>query len=1079
MNLFKKLVIAFGSFLLIFLYAKEIQPSSEFEILKANDAGRAVRTPAPLYDSNRVWIGSTANLTRKIAFGKYFKGSADDTLRIITVQSGGTRYLVIATDTMSTNFVKNGFRIETPYSFTSGSTAYAVAVGDVDGDEYTDILTGHSATPYRLIWFEWDGANWVARDSFAVNSSINDIVFGDGDNNPTTRDFYINIAQTSPSAAIMRVQWDGSAWDTARILLSGTVAARGIAIGDIVPTLSGNEIYVVGGARLWQLYWNGTSWDTLTISSALSSAYDAVIGDINPLFPGNEIGIVHGSTSYQVSIWNWTGAYWYGVAWAWTSTWGAADNCIAIGDILTDNPGDELVLVGGASTTAIPYIFWYAPNGSAWIRGLQKSVASQSDYGVIIGNINRFRNLNQEIVLSGGGSLVEIEQRDLINDIGTYYFRLLNPTSIINAPDTILVTIFNSGSNPQSGFPVQFAFKNNPISGAIPFPGTLQPGAVDSIKIPVVMNFLGMDTLYVFTNLLGDVNPINDTTKLHVEVYDESTKVASNFNAVTFPPVNATTSPAFDTPYNWWRTILAGSYNWARYTSGSNPTCTPLEGYAMAGYQSYSASSGSGARLRTHRINIGPQNRRLMLRFYMYHDPGYTTNPDSVIVEFSSNDTAYIPVAAFHRYSATAGWYVHDVEIGNFHADRNLYLAFRARSGYGNNMFIDSVRAYVTPPTAFNNDAGIIAATLGPKPYIVNKPTPVNVVIKNFGFNPVTSIPIFYTTGGADTTFETWTGYLEIGQIANYSFTQQFVPTASGDNTIWFGTKLSDDQNPQNDTIVKVVTVCPYSHTPPYTKDFDELWINSTEPPFCGWYIIDGGSQTPPVTDNNDWHRYTSSSPARTVARVYFSPTEVHDDWLISPRFDCSASGNYTLNYWHYYNDYTTSRLDSGRVLVSTDDGATWQTIHFYSNADDSGYKSVDVTSLVQGENDVRFAFHYVANDEMYWYVDDFVLDFNVGVSELDKNMVNEYFLNTHPNPFSGQLTIGYGVPKSSDIEIVIYNAAGQMVRTLAKAKVDKGLYKLNWNGYDDYGRKLPNGVYFVRMNTDSRKITNKVLMVK
>ncbi len=686
---------------------------------------------------------------------------------------------------------------------------------------------------------------------------------------------------------------------------------------------------MVGASRLWQLYWNGTP-------------------------------------TYQVSIWNWTGATWYGVAWFWTTTWGSSDNCIAIGDILTDNPDAELVLSGGTSTSAIPYIFWYAPNGTAWIRGLQKSVTSQSDYGVVIGDINRFRNFNQEIVLSGGGSLVEIEQVDLMNDIGTYYFRLKNPTSIRMANDTLVVTIYNSGSNPQSGFPVQYSFKNNPISGVANYSGTLPPGGCDSLKIHLIMNFLGINTLYVYTNLYGDDNPVNDTTKLHVEVYDESTMVASNFNAIPFPPTNATFSPPGNTPETWWRIILAGTYNWARYTNGTNPVCTPLEGYAMAGYPSYNASSGSGVRLRTHRINIGPQNKKLMLRFYMYHDAGNQGNPDSIIVEFSYNDTLYTPVAAFHRYNPTAGWYVHDVEVGDFPANRNLYLAFRARSGYGNNMFIDSVRAYTTAPTAYNNDAGIITATMGPKPFVIGKPINVSVTIKNFGFNPVTSLQVFYATGGADTTFENWTGYLEISQIANYSFTQQFVPTTAGDNTIWFGTKMSGDQNPQNDTIVRVITVCPYSHTPPYSKNFDELWNNSTEPPFCGWYIIDGGSQTPPVTDNNDWHRYTSTSPARIVARVYFSPVETHDDWLISPRFDCTNSSTYTLNYWHYYNDLATTRLDSGRVLVSTDDGLTWQQIHFYSNADDSSYKSVDVTSYVQGENDVRFAFHYSANNEMW-----------------------------------------------------------------------------------------------------------------
>ncbi len=1056
------------------IMGKEVELFNDFVIMRPNELELRLRTPAPVWDTNRVWAGSTANLTREVAIGKFFKGINDDTLRIVSVQSGGTRFLVIATDTTSSVFGKEKFRIETPYSFVSGSTAYAVAIGDVDGDEYTDILAAHSATPFRLIWFEWDGSVWASRDSFAVNAAINDITFGDGDNNPATRDFYINIAQTSPSSAIMRAVWTGSAWDTTRILLSGTVATRGVAVGDVRADFTGNEVYVVGGSRIWMVRYSGVSWDTTTISSGVTGSYDVVVGDINPVLAGNEIGVVHGSTSYQVSIWNWTGAFWSGTAWVFTTTWGTADNDIAIGDILSDNPGYELVLTGGTSTAAIPVVFWYAPNGSAWVSGLAKSVAAQIDYGVAVGDINRFRTLNQEFVLSGGGSLVEVEQRDFINDIGTYWIRMDNPTAIRNLADSVNVCIFNSGSNPQSNFTVGYRFKNSPLTGSVTYTGILAPGSIDSVKIPVTMDFLGLDSLYAFTNLTSDARIANDTTKLHIEVYDESTKVASNFNALIFPPSNSTTLPT-----TWTRTIISGTYNWTRYTSGTNPTCTPLEGYAMAGYPSFSASAGSQARLRTHRFNIGPVPKKVIVRFYMYHDPGYTTNPDSIIVEYSLNDTIYTPVAAFHRYSPTAGWYVHDVEVGDFPANFNLFIGFRARSGYGNNMFIDSVRAFVTTPTAMNVDAGIQSILPFPKPVLVNEPCSVRVVVKNYGFQTLTSTPLFYTLGGADTTWENWSGSLEIGQSATYTFTTPFVPGVVGENTIYAATRLPGDQNPNNDVASMSFSVCPAYHTAPYAANFDEAWLNSTEPPFCGWKIIDGGTQSPNIVDNNDWHRFVSTSPARTVARIYFSPVEWSDDWLISPRFDCTLPGQYTLSYWHFYNDFTTARLDSGRVLVSTDGGMNWQTIHFYSNADDSGYKSVDVSSIVSGQNNVKFAFNYVAYDEMYWYVDDFVLDFSVGIEQANNKLNPNFLLDVSPNPFQNRVLITYNVPYQTELEIRLFNILGQNVRTLVRGKVNPGEYVLLWNGKDESGRQLPNGIYFIRLSAGNKILTTKVLMVK
>jgi len=514
------------------------------------------------------------------------------------------------------------------------------------------------------------------------------------------------------------------------------------------------------------------------------------------------------------------------------------------------------------------------------------------------------------------------------------------------------------------------------LTGSVIYTGTLNSGAIDSVKLPVTMDFLGLDTLYAFTNLAGDARIANDTTRLHLEVYDESTMTASNFNAVPFPPANASTSPAVNTPYTWWRTILSGTYNWARYTSGTNPACTPLEGAAMAGYPSFNASSGSQARLRTHRFNIGPVPKKVMLRFYMYHDPGYTTTPDSVIVEYSYNDTTYNRVAGFHRYNATAGWYVHNVEIGDFPANKNLYIGFKANSGYGNNMFIDSARVFVTAPTAAVVDAGIQSIMPFAPPIIVGESLSVTVTVKNFGLQNLTSTPVFYTSGGADTVWENWTGSLEINETAQYTFTTPFVPTAAGEETLYAGTRLTGDENPANDIATLVFTVCPEYHTPPYTKNFDEAWTNSTNPPFCGWTIVDGGSQSPQIIDNNDWHRYVVTNPARTVARIYYSPIEWSDDWLISPRFNCSQLGYYTLSYWHYYNDFSTSTLDSGRVLLSTDGGTNWIKIAMYSNADDSGYKSIDISSLAMGNNNVKIAFHYVANNEYWWYIDDFSLDF-------------------------------------------------------------------------------------------------------
>jgi hypothetical protein len=937
---------------------------ADIPIFTAQFYEQNIETPAPVWDTNRVYAGSSSNLTRKVAIGRYFKGATDDTLRVITVQSGGTRNLVIATDTTSTGFGKEKFRIEEPYTF-SGGTPHPVVVGDIDGDAYTDIVAAMSATPYLVIWFEWDGAAWAARDSFAVNAAVYGLTIGDANNNGNANELLVPIYSATGGYAVMHAVWTGTAWDTTRILFSQPTYPRDVVIADIRPDLAGNEFYVSGTSAIGMAYWNGASWDTSTVATSLASTvYGIDAGDVDGNLGGTELVGVHSSSTYQISVWNWDGAAWQGRAWQWSSSSIGSYNDIAIGDILTDHPGNEVV-VTGASTTQYPAAFWIAANGSGWVSMLPKPVASQTQYGVAIGDINRFRSMNEEFVLTGYGTIVEVEQYDFVNDVGASWVMMHNPTSIINLQDTITVGIFNSGSAAQSGFSVGYRFKTSPATGSVTYTGTLASGAIDSVKIPVTMNFLGWDTLYVYTNLTGDAYNANDTTICHIEVYDESTKVASGFNVLDFPP------------QDWTATILTGTYNWARYDNPTYPSAGVLEGYAVAGYRSYSAADGSMARLRSHQFNIGPTPKKIMLRFYMYGDTGDPTNHDSIFVQYSLDDVTWTTVAGFDRVDTVNSWRVFDVEVGDFAANMDLYVGFLAWSDYGNYMYIDSVRFYATTATAAMTDAGVMSITPFPTPIIELDTLEVTVTIRNYGLNVLTTTPVFYTLGGADTTTETWTGSLMIGQTEDFTFATEFVPQASGGLTLYAGTKLPGDQVPANDTTSIAFTVCPFSNVPPYTKDFEEEWSNSTNPPFCGWAIIDGGTETPNIVNNNDWHRYYYSTTSSNVARIYFSPVEWSDDWLISPRFDCSnAGGSYTLSYWHLYNDFTTARLDSGRVMVSTNGGANWQTVAIYSNADSSGTETFDITSLVAGQSNVKVGFHYVANDEYYWYIDDFVLDF-------------------------------------------------------------------------------------------------------
>jgi carboxypeptidase T len=75
--------------------------------------------------------------------------------------------------------------------------------------------------------------------------------------------------------------------------------------------------------------------------------------------------------------------------------------------------------------------------------------------------------------------------------------------------------------------------------------------------------------------------------------------------------------------------------------------------------------------------------------------------------------------------------------------------------------------------------------------------------------------------------------------------------------------------------------------------------------------------------------------------------------------------------------------------------------------------------------------------------------------------------------------TLQLDLPRSGDVTVEIFNARGQVVRTLASGHHDSGLHRLSWDGRDVQGRNSASGVYFVRAQAGQDIVTTRVTMVR
>ena len=84
-----------------------------------------------------------------------------------------------------------------------------------------------------------------------------------------------------------------------------------------------------------------------------------------------------------------------------------------------------------------------------------------------------------------------------------------------------------------------------------------------------------------------------------------------------------------------------------------------------------------------------------------------------------------------------------------------------------------------------------------------------------------------------------------------------------------------------------------------------------------------------------------------------------------------------------------------------------------------------------------------------------------------------------YPNPFNPTTTIAFDLPISSNVELTIFNIAGQKVKTLLDEYRKAGSHELTWNGVSATGQAVASGIYFYRLKAGGETATGKMLLLK
>jgi len=83
------------------------------------------------------------------------------------------------------------------------------------------------------------------------------------------------------------------------------------------------------------------------------------------------------------------------------------------------------------------------------------------------------------------------------------------------------------------------------------------------------------------------------------------------------------------------------------------------------------------------------------------------------------------------------------------------------------------------------------------------------------------------------------------------------------------------------------------------------------------------------------------------------------------------------------------------------------------------------------------------------------------------------------PNPFMRNTTIKYGLPRSSDVNLTVFNIAGQAVKTLVNANQSAGFKSVNWDGSNNAGTQVSQGIYFYVFRAGEFEEHKKMILLK
>lgn len=214
-------------------------------------------------------------------------------------------------------------------------------------------------------------------------------------------------------------------------------------------------------------------------------------------------------------------------------------------------------------------------------------------------------------------------------------------------------------------------------------------------------------------------------------------------------------------------------------------------------------------------------------------------------------------------------------------------------------------------------------------------------------------------------------------------------------------------------------------------------------------------------------------------------PNGMAEMHLTTGAIDCSSLYGVQLKFYRWLG-VESPDYDHAWVRASRD-GINWVTI--WTNETEMAtpgwvQMELDLSDVASNQEGVYLRWTMGTTDAGWkycgWNIDDIqIFAFEDVPTVIPVVSGNETRVTVTPNPFRDQTRLSFSLEHTDFVTLAIFNITGKLVKTIADQTMPAGKHQLIWDGANENGDKVPEGVYFYQLKTRDKTQSGKVIRIE